>query len=175
VGGGAVLVSGLAAMSLTLATGASAATAAPAVALKAGSTQTVHAQTWTMGTRITVHRKSATVVMGNVCHGLFLGPESNNAGGIDAGVEIECLEPIASSAAIVLDKCVRVGGPDDFDCTPVAHNTSGLKTQYFYTVNTTAACKKGTSAQWRPVATNLSANYVDYPDIEGNVVTVACK
>jgi hypothetical protein len=163
-----VLSISLMAMSLTLATGASAATA-PGPILQPGSTTPVYAQTWQMGSA------TPTSAIGvGLCKGSFEGPSADLSNGMSAGVAVQCSASTPLTAGIVLQRCVRDGGPDDYNCSDVASSYSGLVVQYYVNVPTSYNCSHSKSAQYRPEAVRLSADYVDYPNVIGNVVTVGC-
>jgi hypothetical protein len=73
-----------------------------------------------------------------------------------------------------LQRCERDGGPDDFDCWNAASNYSGLTVGYYVNVPTSYECSHSKSAEYRPIATRLSVQGVDYPEVVGNVVLVGC-
>jgi hypothetical protein len=164
----AVLVSGLAAM--PLATGASAATAPPPT-LQPGQTTPVYAQTWKMGAPAGASK--ADVELG-LCVGSFDGPAADITTGMTSGIFVQCSQSAALTVTSTLYRCVRDGGPDDFDCTPVAINRSGLVNQYYVNVTATYKCSHSKSAEYQPEASGLSVNGVSYPDVFGNIVTVGC-
>ena len=76
---------------------------------------------------------------------------------MSAGVFVECHESV---------------GPVDFDCWNVASSYSGLTVGYYVSVPTSYKCSHGKSAEYRPIATRLSVQGRDYPDVVGNVVLV---
>jgi hypothetical protein len=83
-----------------------------------------------------------------VCHGQFIGPSADITTGMTAGAFMQCLPSVTTSIQVVLNRCHRIAGPDDFDCLPVAKGR----------ISTESATVKGTR----------------YPDVHGNVVTVGC-
>jgi len=170
LGGSLILVSALAALPLALATGASA-SAKPPVTLHPGTTTSVFAQAWTMGEQTGDPRPAVEL---GLCKGSFVGPSADITTGMTSGVFVQCTESATLTAGTTLYRCVRDGGPDDFDCTPVATNFSGLVVQYYVNVQASYKCSHEKSAEYQPEADRLSVNGVDYPNVFGNVVSVAC-
>jgi hypothetical protein len=172
LGGSVILVSALTAMPLALATGASA-SPTPPVTLQPGQTTPVQAQTWTMGAP--TGDLAPDIGIGGLCKGSFEGPSADITDGMTSGVFVQCTESATLTAGTTLYRCVRDGGPDDFDCTPVATNFSGLVVAYYVNVQASyTKCSHEKSAEYQPEADRLSVNGVDYPNVFGNVVSVGC-
>jgi hypothetical protein len=166
VGGLVVLMS---ALPLTLAAGAS---AASAPAPQHAQTTPAHAQYWAMDGGRAGHASPQNAI--GICKGSFEGPQADLKDGMSAGVFVQCPESVPITAGIILQRCERVGGPDDFDCWNVASNYSGLVVQYYVNVPVSYKCSHSKSALYRPIATRLSVQGKSHPDVVGNVVTVGC-
>ena len=122
------------------------------------------------GTRATPARPAQ--VLGYKCHGTFEGPRKSGTS-VFASTYINCIEPAAISASTALDKCVRVGGPDDFSCSTVIRS-HGSTTGNAYYLNVPVYYSPCRSGSYRPRAYYQTVDGIDYPDIVGNVVTVTC-
>lgn len=139
------------------------------IANAATSPHELHTNHWVMKQSAHAGRMSPNIALG-ICKGSFNGPEKLN-GQAYMNVFIQCSGPATIIASAALDKCVRVGGPDDFSCTTVARGHGSTARGYYLTVPASTTCKTG---QYRPRAYYMSVDGVDYPDVTGNVVTVTC-
>lgn len=145
---------------------------APAVA-NPGDTKPIYANSWTLEPpRPAAGTASPDYVLGVLCEGTFEGPSKSNSS-VFTSTFIQCSEPAAISARTALDKCVRVGGPDDFSCTTVKRSAGSTTGNSFY-LNVPvyySPCKTG---EYRPRAYYQYVNGEEYPDVVGNIVNVQC-
>ncbi|HEY0247186.1 MAG TPA: hypothetical protein VGC45_02895 [Gryllotalpicola sp.] len=107
------------------------------------------------------------------CAGGFVGPTLFNGNtAFQWGAQTDCSQTTVIRVGMQIDKCVRDGGPSDFDCSVIAYNP-GNQVAQFYAVTYAQTNCSGT-AEYRPTATDITINHVDYGDVEGNPVQIAC-
>lgn len=160
--------------------------ATPALAASGGPTpspsppasaKAVHANDWTFGANGTIipgSSKSTAAPQADygICRGSFGGP-SNQSNSVATNVYISCSSATSISSGVALDKCVRNGGPDDFNCTTISRNRGSTTGNAFYlNVSTRSSpCKSGS---YRPRAYYVQVHGTEYPDVVGNIVSVPC-
>ena len=107
-----------------------------------------------------------------ICRGTFIAPKKSGSS-VYTAVYIQCAPAAAVIASAALDKCTRVGGPDDFSCITVArgHASSPGKANQLLVPVYYSPCKSG---HYRPRAYYRTVNGIDYPDELGNITSVTC-
>lgn len=107
------------------------------------------------------------------CAGEFVGPTRLNGNTeFQWGAQTDCTQTTVIRVGMEIDKCTRSGGPDDFVCSAIAYNPGQQVAQYYAVTWATAKCS-GT-AEYRPIATDITINSIDYGDVVGNPVQITC-
>ena len=108
------------------------------------------------------------------CYGEFLSPDTSTVSGATFTAFQDCSASVAQQIGLRLYKCVRVGGPDDFDCTSVAARLFSLSVGYTYRADLYYACSHSASAEYQLEAYYIMANYIEISPVWGPIEFVQC-
>ena len=85
-----------------------------------------------------------------------------------------CTDKLAQQLSVRVFKCVRAGGPDDFDCTYAKGSAGHLVVAYATRTDVLVSCNKSKTAEWQVEAYYIMANYQEHAPVYGPVESVHC-
>lgn len=142
--------------------------------LQPDATKPATGNSWIISPKVPSERaKSAADFYAGICRGQFFSPQ-HGSGQFDWGVYQACTSPVSQQVSVRIDKCVRNGGPDDFNCTYANGSAGSLVVSTYVRTTVPIKCKTGTTSEYRPDAYYIMVDNRDFPAVIGSVQAISC-